>query len=400
MEKYSSFNLITYNDNQEAVIFNTLNKKVLFLSKEEGQEIKDASLISSLSPELRNKLIKKGMIVDSLDEDKSVRLLLDKQDHPDYFYFLIFNTLQCNLRCEYCAQEHSKVTLDKSSYEAILKIIENKKPKRLRIDWYGGEPLMDFHSISSFMKKLSCSYGRENISSGIFTNGTLLTPKAVEKCLNIGIDRFLISLGSKKDDKNKKTYINGQNAFYHTLNNIHRLSLSPYPFKAVIKVFDDEDFNSLDSTFAALNHIIGNDHRFLISLFETPSKTKPKQEMALSNTSYALFNKYPSLNDERIMRLTKLSLSCPFKRRNSVMVSPTGEIIECIHKITFSAFGGLDNLEVYNKGKKNLPFCNNMSCPILPVCFGSRCVDESDLSCEEFITLQRNELKKLFIYKD
>ena len=124
----------------------------------------------------------------------------------------------CNLNCSYCFASQGKYSGERAlmSYEtgkrAIDFLIENSTGHtNLDIDFFGGEPLMNWEVV----KKL-VSYGREqeklhnkNIRFTLTTNGMLLDDEVTEFC-NREMHNVVLSLDGRKQvhDRFRKDYTN------------------------------------------------------------------------------------------------------------------------------------------------------------------------------------------------
>lgn len=124
-------------------------------------------------------------------------------------------THDCNLRCEYCFASQGTYNGEKGflSFETGKKafdfLVKNSgKRRNLEVDFFGGEPLMNFETI----KKL-VDYGRslEKANNKHFrftttTNGVLLDDEKVNY-LNENMDNVVLSIDGRKDtnDRMRKT---------------------------------------------------------------------------------------------------------------------------------------------------------------------------------------------------
>ena len=110
----------------------------------------------------------------------------------------------CNLRCEYCfaaqGDYHAGRRLMSSeiAVKALDFLVQNSDRHELEIDFFGGEPLLNFETV-----KKAISYGRElEKSSGkrlhftLTTNGTLLNDQVIDY-INENIDNIVISIDGR-----------------------------------------------------------------------------------------------------------------------------------------------------------------------------------------------------------
>ncbi|NLN14005.1 MAG: thioether cross-link-forming SCIFF peptide maturase [Tissierellia bacterium] len=121
----------------------------------------------------------------------------------------------CNLKCNYCFAsqgnfkgERMKMSLEtgKKALEFLAKNSGNRK--NLEVDFFGGEPLMNFELVKELVK-----YGREldkkynkNFRFTITTNGVLLDDDKIE-FINEHMDNVVLSLDGRKEvnDRMRKT---------------------------------------------------------------------------------------------------------------------------------------------------------------------------------------------------
>ena len=128
----------------------------------------------------------------------------------------------CNMRCKYCFADQGAFTGEKSlmSFEtgkkAIDFLLENSgERKNLEIDFFGGEPLMNFQVVKELVK-----YGRDeeqkhnkNIRFTITTNGLLLDSEK-GKFINSEMDNVILSIDGRPaiNDNMRKT-ISGKGTY-------------------------------------------------------------------------------------------------------------------------------------------------------------------------------------------
>ena len=111
-------------------------------------------------------------------------------------------TEDCNLRCKYCFEEHSKNSISSKNITEIidkvwtnfLKINDSERPSKLSISIFGGEPLLVFEQLMVLLDH--CSLNNYSVSVGITTNLTMLTDKMIEifDAYQVGLLLQLISI--------------------------------------------------------------------------------------------------------------------------------------------------------------------------------------------------------------
>ncbi len=130
----------------------------------------------------------------------------------------------CNLRCEYCfaakGDYHDGRSLMSSeiAVKAIDFLVRNAERHELEIDFFGGEPLLNFETV-----KTAVSYGRElEKTSGkrlhftITTNGTLLNDSIIDY-INQNIDNVVISIDGRHKVHDGIRYYSGGKGSYERI---------------------------------------------------------------------------------------------------------------------------------------------------------------------------------------
>lgn len=205
--------------NDKTIFFNGISKKFFIVENEK---------VPFYSSVLKNplKYLKFENIIGSLKKtgflvDKDVdELELLRQKRKSYINSLeykttIIPTFDCNYNCWYCIQKHQRTLISKEKLELIKKhitsyLIENEI-KSYVLSWFGGEPLMQPHIIEelSFFLFNFCKEHNIEFSSGITTNGSLLSHDIIERLKKVNVNYYQIAIDGDliEHDKIKKDYI-------------------------------------------------------------------------------------------------------------------------------------------------------------------------------------------------
>ena len=168
------WNDITAIDDKRIVVFNTLRRTAILMDACEY-----AAEIESMPPKTVEMLTGLGMIVDAgFDERAEVERRFDdgKRD-MSYIDLTVLLTHDCQLGCTYCFEgAKSRKYIDDGTAHEILRFLESMKPvcRRLRVTWFGGEPLMAYAQLKrlsmaliSFCKRqwhrLSCRHDHQRV---------------------------------------------------------------------------------------------------------------------------------------------------------------------------------------------------------------------------------------------
>jgi len=105
---------------------------------------------------------------------------------------------ECNFNCIYCSQQHHKeVRMGTKDIEVLRRFILQQKVETLRIDYFGGEPLLnpDFiFQCNNMAIELSDKERFDFIGSSITTNGYLLDEALFLKLISHRINSYQITL--------------------------------------------------------------------------------------------------------------------------------------------------------------------------------------------------------------
>ena len=213
----------------------------------------------------------------------------------------------CNLRCQYCfagAGEYhgrSRMLLPVETGKAALDWLVKKSGNRvnLEVDFFGGEPLMNFKAVREIV-----AYGRElekrhnkHFKFTTTTNGLLLNDEIID-FLNQEMDNVVISIDGRPQvhDRMRPTP-NGSGSYAHILPNALRLARSRGQQRYYVR-----------GTFTAHNLDFGSDVLHLSEAgFEQlsiePVVADPGCEYALTKDHLPkIFDEYESLAREYIKR--------------------------------------------------------------------------------------------------
>lgn len=208
-------------------------------------------------------------------------------------------THDCNLRCEYCFASQGSYNGQREflNYETGKKafdfLVKNSGTRRnLEVDFFGGEPLMNFETI-----KMLVDYGRslekeynKNFRFTITTNGVLLDDEKIDY-INENMDNVVLSIDGRKstNDRMRKT-INEKGSYDVIVKN----------YKKFVSKRMDKDYFAR-GTFTAHNLDFSEDVKHMRELgFDKisvePVVAKPEEKYALMDEHIeVLKNEYEKL---------------------------------------------------------------------------------------------------------
>ena len=142
-------------------------------------------------------LTEHGFIVPSRAADTEAlnKFFTDYREDTEQMRVTVLTTLQCNFACDYCFQgdhgdynKHAdRMSLDDSARLSawIEQRLDELKPKRLTITFFGGEPLLNIPVVYDQAERAfaACQKRGVTLALGIITNGLLLTEELVDRLL-------------------------------------------------------------------------------------------------------------------------------------------------------------------------------------------------------------------------
>jgi uncharacterized protein len=271
----SMFNVrVPLADRGEVFLMNTLTDAQLIVSDEiAGMLDRLSSDPASVAPERLDiegrealvTLTEHGFIVPSRATDTEAlnKFFTDYREDTEQMRVTVLTTLQCNFACDYCFQgdhgdynKHAdQMSLDDSARLAdwIELRLDELKPKRLTITFFGGEPLLNIPVIYDQAERAlaACQKRGVTLSLGIITNGLLLTEELVDRLLPYGLGYVKVTLDGDRDTHNKMRPLRGgQGTFDRIIENVRKVA-----GKVRIAVGGNFDADSVESFPALLDFL-------------------------------------------------------------------------------------------------------------------------------------------------
>lgn len=195
-------------DESKVCVWNTRSGAIVSFEKEKYDLISNNMFKSPIVKPLINDLLTQGIIVSTqLNEFNQICFTQKQMQYMTNYNSLnlvIAPTLQCNYRCVYCFEnsQEQKTIMSNKTMEGVVAFVENQithnnSLKELDVAWFGGEPLMAYHSVMrplanmliDLCKKYSIEY-----RSKITTNGFYLEDSIIKEVIDdLKIDSFQIT---------------------------------------------------------------------------------------------------------------------------------------------------------------------------------------------------------------
>ncbi|OHB83153.1 MAG: hypothetical protein A2Z38_01830 [Planctomycetes bacterium RBG_19FT_COMBO_48_8] len=206
MAKWSRYNVFVRENDIHVLLFNIRTGALIRLNPERQRDVKNPSNISFDFLEF---LLQQGFLVgDDIDE---LELIANThkaaKENTDSLSVTIELTQACNFRCLYCYQQRNPKRLKDQAYEKVCRYLTKKinKLKRLHVNWFGGEPLIELQTLKQLSQRLRTEASDHGcvFSHFLTTNGYMITPTVAEELADIGIQNVQITLDGDKQAHNR-----------------------------------------------------------------------------------------------------------------------------------------------------------------------------------------------------
>ena len=179
--------------------------------------------------ELYNTLISNGMLVDKdLDETyHCVEVLRSRFQNNGVLSLTINPTLNCNVNCWYCYENHKASKMSPEIILSIQRLIQNKVKSenisKIHLGFFGGEPLLHFDDCVLPIIEFAYDYSQKrnlDLSISFTTNAILMNTKLIDKLVSFGVPINIQVPFDGNETFHNKVKISKVNTYQHTLLNV------------------------------------------------------------------------------------------------------------------------------------------------------------------------------------
>lgn len=321
-----------------------------------------------------------------ITENRKIKILNTK--------YTILTTLHCNARCPYCYERHGKfikrTMSEKISKDVVNFILKNNTAKDIRLDWLGGEPLLNHRSIDIICEELK----KQKIcfTSNLTTNGFEITPQIIDKAKNLwNLKSIQITLDGTEKNYNKiKNYIvSSKNPYQVVLSNIEQILNTEIRLSIRLNL-SSENVDDLIELIDQLIQRFPNTNKYLIyvCLLEEETHIADKNEMEKNIENWTkISEKLWNLGfQQKLLEEDWPVNKCIADNDNCHVISPIGNLYRCeeieSEDIVGNIYDGIINNKIVEKWKQTNKSDICHTCPINPVCYNLlHC--NSDLQCNK-----------------
>ncbi|MCF8025583.1 MAG: geopeptide radical SAM maturase [Desulfobacteraceae bacterium] len=186
----------------------------------------------NLPQDKENQLFKLGMAVENQEAEKREMLsFFDRLNRKNtQLHITAVLNLDCNFDCIYCYEgsDKGRLYMAHQTADRLMDFIRDnftKEKNSLRLDFYGGEPLLSMDLIRYISSAATDFTGSMDADCRLtlVTNGSLLKPRIAKELAHLGVNRARITIdGPAYTHNQSRPFKNGAGSFDTIINNIRQ----------------------------------------------------------------------------------------------------------------------------------------------------------------------------------
>ena len=392
-------------DDGTYIVYSTFNGAVITFTEPEWIErlmtvIENEIIEDNEEDELIVTLKNRKILIDpETDELLLVRMIYEENIIRNNDLHLIMHVSKnCNFNCVYCGQDHENIRMNEDTYNATLKFIghhvKQNRCDKLSISFMGGEPLLEYKQICSFVEKLKLEFPNLPLSLHFTTNAYLLTPDKFEKLSSLAYVSYQITMDGGKETHDKyRALASGKGTWDKIFENVEYMISTQHNFDINLRSnINAEVIETLPEFYDLIKMKFDSDNR--IMLWFAPIKnygniltpdllTKDEEIISTIYVSNLVKNtKFKSYN--LVFDTFPCNQVCSATKPNNYNITYNSQVEKCEFIIgeKCNLLGELSingtlilNDEIYAKWVYNdyLTEQKCKECRLLPLCFGKKC---------------------------
>lgn len=262
-------------------------------------------------------------------------------------------TAMCQFACDYCGQDHSPKWLNASHQASVLKLVasrlETNHFKKLRIYWFGSEPLAGLSVIRVLTPKLKDVADRFgcDFEAAMVTNGFSLNPEvATDLCQTQGVSEITITLdGTAEFHDSRRKLKTDKPTFERVFSNLIAIAQRK-DITTILKVRCNVDSRNADGVIPLLRKLASQGIQQRIQFYMAPihSWGNDAQRSSLTPVGFA------SLELRCFVEMVRLGFTigllpgrkpvvCVAANPDADVIDATGQIFNCTEVSYVPAYG-------------------------------------------------------------
>ncbi len=393
--KYSRYNYLKCSEKYGALLFNTRTRFLISLNSQLFSRITELSKLSDfkldtlgLSPEISDQLIKGKVFVGHNEDDDFYELkkfLRYKQAFSqNYLGIVLVPTFSCNFRCPYCYEDNlPKTTISDEVLDAIHSFIKRKGQNSIDLCWHGGEPLIAFDKIISFLDRIYNDDSLSLRSHSMVTNAFLLDEYKCKVLNDYNLQKIQITVDGNKESHNKsRIHKSGIPTYDTIMQNIENVFRYMPNCQVIVRVnLHSENREAFPVLYKELKERWRNQNYAINVAFVNDVNNSCKVACLADKGKISfvrsLYENY-GIKDIDVSTQPQIG-GCTASCTNSYVIGPSGEIYKCWvdvgkkERIVSNVFDGkLSNyiLPSYTVGSDMFSDKKCKNCVFMPICDG------------------------------
>ncbi len=337
------------------LLHNVVTRQLILLTKEEAESL---SNLPANPTELMQELIADHFLVpEDFDEYRSVnqlrKIYQSRSTGNAINHYVILPTTFCNAHCFYCYEsDYPHVQMTAETADKLINYIdEHRRDKKVKLSWFGGEPLVGMARIDQISRGLRDR--NVEYTSSMISNAYLFDETVVRKSVELWhLQDVQITLDGTEEVYNRvKAYVSArENPFLRVLHNIDLLSANEVHVNIRLNIdfYNKDDIRQLIEQLG--KRYSGNKH---ISVYLNMLYSDQGFDPVHHSTDDVL--ELRDIIDGHTQRLKELKLGsdrisipslqirqCMADDPYAIEIQPDGSFCRCEHETITDAYGNLD----------------------------------------------------------
>lgn len=339
--KYSSYNVIIPRQATNGFLLaNTFSGSVFKINPEEKGMIEN-NCIAGLNKDTMESYKQCGVIIEDNFDEKKMLVYLNNRDKfkSTVLSLTILLTNACNFACSYCyegSHENAKSLtpeIKKRIYHFIETMLkQNDHYNSVNIVLFGGEPLLVLDESMDWLMhiKKSCEDQNKNFTTGIVTNGSLLTPDTLCQLKSINCKFIQFTLDGNEIKHNlKRYYKSGKGSFDGVLSAIETTCNAGFIAPTIRINIDKANIDSIENLMKILVQKGYNKNcHVYFGILRTNSDLDFKED-ELGDTLEPLWRLLKKHHFNFNVRPFRRSMYCGLYKDTSFTIDPEGHVFKC-----------------------------------------------------------------------
>lgn len=188
--KQSYYNVVAPSENGSAIVYNTLHQSLAYLSADEAALLDAPSIARSCNEQaIVNALSQAHFLLDDPEAEANYLLYRHKchRNNKRALDITISPTRACNFSCDYCYIEKRPSFMSETTQDNIIEFLARHYASapfsNLKVNWYGGEPLLALDVVEQLSEKLQAFCRSRGIAynAHMLTNGSLASASVCKR---------------------------------------------------------------------------------------------------------------------------------------------------------------------------------------------------------------------------